>query len=186
MKSFIEQQHLPIKKTAKIHTKGGMRNSVAKADRYFSSLSEDQVRKLYEIYKYDFQMFGYEYESYLQLASLNTNKKKNEFDLALEKVREEEKYERKKENKTQKFKQKKSNNRKGRVGGGKKKNQRKWGQWGCVGPPLSIAFLKHIKNSDIINPSNRTIVTLTLVSYIINITLSLSLGRMLLFFSFLF
>ena len=118
MKSFIEQQHLPIKKTAKIHTKGGKRNSVAKADRYFSSLSEDQVRKLYEIYKYDFQMFGYEYESYLQLASLNTNKKKNEFDLALEKVREEEKYERKKENKTQKFKQKKSNNRKGQVGGG--------------------------------------------------------------------
>ena len=37
-------------------------------------------------------MFGYEYESYLQLASLNTNKKKNEFDLALEKVRKEEKY----------------------------------------------------------------------------------------------
>ena len=96
MKSFIDHQHLPIKKTAKIHTKGGKRNSVAKADRYFSSLSEAQVSELYQIYKYDFQMFGYEYESYLQLATLKTNKKKNEFYLALEKVQEEEKYQTKK------------------------------------------------------------------------------------------
>ena len=42
-----------------------MRNSVVKADRYFSSLTVDQVEKLYEIYKYDFQMYGYEYESYI-------------------------------------------------------------------------------------------------------------------------
>ena len=109
MKSFIDHQHLPIKKTAKIHTKGGKRNSVAKADRYFSSLSEDQVSQLYQIYKYDFQMFGYEYESYLQLASLNTNKKKNEFDLALEKVQEEEKYQtpkKPKQNRRKKYNQK--------------------------------------------------------------------------------
>ena len=66
MKSFIDHQHLPIKKTAKIHTKGGKRNSVAKADRYFSSLSEDQVSQLYQIYKYDFQMFGYDYQDYLR------------------------------------------------------------------------------------------------------------------------
>ena len=124
MKSFIEHQRLPIKKTAKIHTKGGKRNSVAKADRYFSSLSEAQVSQLYQIYKYDFQMFGYEYESYLELASLNTNKKKNEFDLALEKVQKEEKYQRKEKNKKQ-VKPKKANNRKGQVGGIKKKNQLK-------------------------------------------------------------
>ena len=128
MKSFIEQQRLPIKKTAKIHTKGGKRNSVAKADRYFSSLSEDQVRKLYQIYKYDFQMFGYEYESYLQMAAFNSNKKKNEFDLALEKVREDEKYETKKKNKKQ-VKQKKTNNRKVQVGGIKTNNKLKSHQW---------------------------------------------------------
>ena len=136
MKSFIEQQHLPIKQTAKIHTKGGKRNSVAKADRYFSSLSEEQVTSLYQIYKYDFQMFGYEYESYLQLASLNANKKKNEFDLALEKVREEEKYETKKKNKKE-VKQKKTKSRKGQMGGIKKMNQWKSDQWKCLGSASS-------------------------------------------------
>ena len=134
MQSFIDHQHLPIKKTAKIHTKGGKRNSVAKADRYFSSLSEAQVSQLYQIYKYDFQMFGYEYESYLQLASLNTNKKKNEFDLALEKVREEEKSETKKKNKKP-VKQKKTNNRRGQVGGIKKMNQKKPHHWDGLGRP---------------------------------------------------
>ena len=62
-----------------IHTKGGMRNSAVKADRYFSSLTVEQVTKLYEIYKYDFQMYGYEYQSYLKLAELNMEKKKNDF-----------------------------------------------------------------------------------------------------------
>ena len=90
MQNFIEEQKLPIKKTAKIHTKGGARNSAVKADRYFSSLTVDQVKKLSEIYKYDFQMFDYEYDDYLQLAELNSKKKKNEFDLAFEKVRQEE------------------------------------------------------------------------------------------------
>ena len=77
---FIEEQKLPIRKTAMIHTKGGMRNSAVKADRYFSSLTVEQVTKLYEIYKYDFQMYGYEYQSYLKLAELNMEKKKNDFD----------------------------------------------------------------------------------------------------------
>ena len=90
MQNFIEEQNLPITRTAKIHTKGGVRNSVVKADRYFSSLTVDQVEKLYEIYKYDFQMYGYEYESYIEMAQLNANKKKNDFDLALEKVQQEE------------------------------------------------------------------------------------------------
>ena len=90
MQNFIEEQKLPIKKTAKIHTKGGARNSAVKADRYFSSLTVDQVKKLYEIYKYDFQMFDYEYDDYLKFAELNSEKKKNEFDLAFEKVRQEE------------------------------------------------------------------------------------------------
>ena len=77
MQNFIEEQKLPIKKTAKIHTKGGARNSAVKADRYFSSLTVDQVKKLYEIYKYDFLMFDYEHDDYLQLARLNSKKKKN-------------------------------------------------------------------------------------------------------------
>ena len=77
MQNFIEEQKLPVKKTAKIHTKGGARNSVVKADRYFSRLTVDQVKKLYEIYKYDFQMFDYKYDNYLQLAQLNSKKKKN-------------------------------------------------------------------------------------------------------------
>ena len=138
MKSFIDHQHLPIKKTAKIHTKGGKRNSVAKADRYFSSLTEAQVRELYQIYKYDFQMFGYEYESYLQLATLKTNKKKNEFDLALEKVQEEEKYQTKKntkQNRRKKYNQKGIN----------KKNQLKSHQWEGLFYFVRPSFLKHIK-----------------------------------------
>ena len=90
MQKFIEEQKLPVKKTAKIHAKGGARNSAVKADRYFSSLTVDQVKKLYEIYKYDFQMFDYEYDDYLKFAELNSEKKKNEFDLAFEKVRQEE------------------------------------------------------------------------------------------------
>ena len=90
MQNFLEEQKLPIKRTAKIHTKGGARNSAVKADRYFSSLTVEQVKKLYEIYKYDFQMFDYEYDDYLQLAELNSEKKKNEFDLAFEKVQQEE------------------------------------------------------------------------------------------------
>ena len=94
MEYFIKQQKLPIKNTAKVHAKGGVRNSVMKADKYFSELTPDQVMKLYEIYKFDFQIFGYEHESYLELSKLekNTNQKKNSFDLALEQVKKEGKY----------------------------------------------------------------------------------------------
>ena len=35
-------------------------------------------------------MFDYEYDDYLKFAELNSEKKKNEFDLAFEKVRQEE------------------------------------------------------------------------------------------------
>ena len=77
MQKFIEEQKLPVKKTAKIHAKGGARNSAVKADRYFSNLTVDQVKRLYEIYKYDFLMFDYEHDDYLQLARLNSKKKKN-------------------------------------------------------------------------------------------------------------
>ena len=55
-----------------------------------------QVNKLYEIYKYDFQMFGYEHESFVELAKLELHKKrappKDSFDLALEQVKKEGKY----------------------------------------------------------------------------------------------
>ena len=94
MEYFIKEQKLPIENTAKVHAKGGVRNSVMKADKYFSELTPDQVMKLYEIYKFDFQIFGYEHESYLELSKLekNTNQKKNSFDLALEQVKKEGKY----------------------------------------------------------------------------------------------
>ena len=43
MQFFIQQQKLPIKSSAKVHAKGGVRNSMAKADKYFSELSPEQV-----------------------------------------------------------------------------------------------------------------------------------------------
>ena len=113
MQFFIQQHKLPIKSSAKVHAKGGVRNSMAKADKYFSELSPEQVscdkdlsssclysavqvNKLYEIYKYDFQMFGYEHESFVELAKLELHKKKappkDSFDLALEQVKKEGKY----------------------------------------------------------------------------------------------
>ena len=39
MQFFIQQHKLPIKSSAKVHAKGGVRNSMAKADKYFSDLS---------------------------------------------------------------------------------------------------------------------------------------------------
>ena len=94
MDFFIHQKKLPLKTSAKIHTKGGVRNSRTKADKYFSELTPDQVTQLYEIYKYDFQMYGYEYESYLELSNLDLQKKRirNSFDLALDQVKKEGKY----------------------------------------------------------------------------------------------
>ena len=89
MDFFIHQKKLPLKTSAKIHAKGGVRNSRTKADKYFSELTPDQVTQLYEIYKYDFQMYGYEYESYLELSNLDIQKKRirNSFDSALDQVK---------------------------------------------------------------------------------------------------
>ena len=94
MDYFIHQKKLPLKTSAKIHTKGGVRNSRNKADKYFSELTPEQVTNLYEIYKYDFKMYGYEYESYLELTKLNmqTKRIRNSFDLALDQVKKEGKY----------------------------------------------------------------------------------------------
>ena len=94
MDFFIHQKKLPLKTSAKIHTKGGVRNSRTKSDKYFSELTPDQVTQLYEIYKYDFNMYGYEHESYLELAKLDLKKKRvrNSFDLALDQVKKEGKY----------------------------------------------------------------------------------------------
>ena len=94
MDFFIHQKRLPLKTSAKIHTKGGVRNSRTKSDKYFSELTPEQVTQLYEIYKYDFKMYGYEHESYLELSKLDMQKKrvKNSFDLALDQVKKEGKY----------------------------------------------------------------------------------------------
>lgn len=94
MDFFIHQKKLPLKTSAKIHAKGGVRNSRTKSDKYFSELTPDQVTQLYEIYKYDFKMYGYEHESYLELAKLDLQKKRvrNSFDLALDQVKKEGKY----------------------------------------------------------------------------------------------
>lgn len=90
MQYFIEKHRLPLKTTAKIHAKGGVRNSAMKADKYFSELTPEQVTKLYELYKVDFEMFGYEHERYLELSQLDLNKKvKNSFDRALNQVKNE-------------------------------------------------------------------------------------------------
>ena len=121
MQHFINQHKLPIKSSARIHAKGGVRNSIMKTDKYFSELSQEQIEKLYEIYKYDFQMFGYEHESYLELSKLDLKKKekpKDSFDLALEEVKNQGKYKqvqinrKKNNNKKVQIKKKKSNNKK--------------------------------------------------------------------------
>ena len=105
---FIHQKKLPLKSSAKIHTKGGVRNSRTKADKYFSELTPDQVTQLYQIYKYDFKMYGYEYESYLELSKLDKEKKhiKNSFDLALDQVKKEGKYSQIKDKKNRRVKSK--------------------------------------------------------------------------------
>ena len=109
MDFFIHQKKLPLKSSAKIHTKGGVRNSRTKADKYFSELTPDQVTQLYQIYKYDFKMYGYEYESYLELSKLDKEKKhiKNSFDLALDQVKKEGKYSQIKDKKNRRVKSKK-------------------------------------------------------------------------------
>ena len=93
---FIEEKQLPIKSTSAVHTVGGKRNSAHKTDKYFSELSKNQVSKLYELYRFDFQLFGYDHQKYIDLAKDNTEpkikiKEKNEFDLAFEELQLQEK-----------------------------------------------------------------------------------------------
>ena len=88
---FIEEKQLPIKSTSAVHTVGGKRNSAHKTDKYFSELSKNQVSKLYDLYRFDFQLFGYDHQKYIDLAKDNTEpeikiKEKNEFDLAFEEL----------------------------------------------------------------------------------------------------
>ena len=51
MQHFIKEHKLPIKTSARVHAKGGVRNSLMKADKYFSELTQEQIMKLYEIYE---------------------------------------------------------------------------------------------------------------------------------------
>ena len=101
MQHFIKDHKLPLKSSAKAHAKGGLRNSLLKADKYFSELSPDQVMKLYQLYKIDFDMYGYDHSSYLELPQLGlkreSSKVKDSFDLALEQVKKEGKYDQIKE-----------------------------------------------------------------------------------------
>lgn len=43
------------------------------AKRYFSQLSREELKKLYEKYKLDFELFGYEMDDYLQLATATSD-----------------------------------------------------------------------------------------------------------------
>ena len=94
---FIEEKKLPIQSTSAVHTVGGKRNSARKTDKYFSELSKTQVTRLYEIYKFDFQLFGYDHQKFIDLAKNDTEttqskgKTKDEFDLALEELKQREK-----------------------------------------------------------------------------------------------
>ena len=68
MQEFIEDMKLPLASVARVHTVGGIRNSAAKADLYFSQLTADQIQALYQIYKYDFILFNYDFQHYLHIS----------------------------------------------------------------------------------------------------------------------
>ena len=68
MDHFIKTHRLPLESSAKIHAKGGVRNSLSKADKYFSQLGQDQVMSLYYLYKIDFEMFGYNQKRYVEMT----------------------------------------------------------------------------------------------------------------------
>ena len=69
VQQFIDDMGLPLKRTAKIHSIGGVRNSASKTDLYFSQLSERQLQGLYKLYKYDFLIFNYDFKHYLDLIT---------------------------------------------------------------------------------------------------------------------
>ena len=67
MQEFIEDMKLPLSSVARVHTVGGRRNSAAKTDLYFSQLTRAQVQALYQIYKYDFILYNYDINHYLDI-----------------------------------------------------------------------------------------------------------------------
>ena len=68
MQEFIEDMKLPLSSVARVHAVGGLRNSAVKTDLYFSQLTSDQVRALYQIYKYDFILYNYDIDHYLDIV----------------------------------------------------------------------------------------------------------------------
>jgi len=66
---FIERQNLPLKQSLAVHAVGGKKSSERKASAYFQTLSKHQIDSLVAIYKYDFQLFGYEYQNFYGTAS---------------------------------------------------------------------------------------------------------------------
>ena len=68
MQEFIENMKLPLTSVARVHTVGGPRNSAAKTDLYFSQLTSEQVQALYQIYKYDFILYNYDIDHYLDIV----------------------------------------------------------------------------------------------------------------------
>ena len=71
--SDIDFHHIPrgveLKNNSILHSNPGPRGSSQKlAITYFKSLTKDQIEKLINIYKWDFQLFEYEYQSFLDLG----------------------------------------------------------------------------------------------------------------------
>ena len=66
-----QQQHLLFRADERIHvtTVGGSSSSESLAEELFQTLTKEQVRKLYELYKMDFLAFGYSPETFENLAA---------------------------------------------------------------------------------------------------------------------
>lgn len=66
---FIQEKKLNISfDENSIHDKGGKSISINRAEVYFRTLKKSEVLKLAEIYKYDLEMFSYDYHHYYDLA----------------------------------------------------------------------------------------------------------------------
>ncbi|XP_023341912.1 uncharacterized protein LOC111711722 [Eurytemora carolleeae] len=75
IKQYITTRKLNMSPNMAVHAIGGKRNSLNKASKYFEKLTKNQILSLAEIYKYDFELFGYEYEDYLVLGKEEDPKK---------------------------------------------------------------------------------------------------------------
>jgi len=64
---YIEQMGLPLNQSTAEHAVGGKRKSVEKVNMYFKKLTEFQIDSLVNIYKYDFQLFGYDFKRFYDL-----------------------------------------------------------------------------------------------------------------------